>query len=481
MSLIQHVSSIEGVDREPLPDAVIPRGQTVRKALSYDAFPRPNEDDLQPSVAAYKVPLTKRIAQVVATTLACWLASGIVFGFAALKPVLLSEGVYEWLCDSDELEDGVDVCFKQELQLNLFFTVASITANVSALPIGTMLDRFGPRICNIIGCLCLVIGSLLMYFAFNIPEFDGYVIGNLFLSLGGTCIFVPAFQIANAFPKKSGVIVALITGAFDASAAVFLFYRIAYETTNRAIRPEYFFLGYLSVPLFIFLEQMFLLPTKPYKTVFQLEEKIEAARDPSRDIHESDEEISDDNEVASIRAARRKKRQNKLKNIDKVLGGLDERQQREEQEEERHATARVWGVLHGEPVQKQFMSPWFILITLLTVVLFVLLRPLYYSAMSDYATKVFGFSTFGRVYGAIICISGVINFSQTGLDALTQGALKGNPIPINGVLVVLSFIIGTILVVFVQVESRRWLAAESEAEQQRLLDEVEEDSEEEYD
>lgn len=133
MSLIQHVSSIEGVDREPPPDAVIPPGKTVRKVLSYDAFPRPNEDDLQPRIAAYKVPLAKRIGngyvsllltvllivfsgQVVATTLACWLASGIVFGFAALKPVLLSEGVYEWLCDGDELEDGVDVCFKQELQ-----------------------------------------------------------------------------------------------------------------------------------------------------------------------------------------------------------------------------------------------------------------------------------------------------------------------------------------------------------------------------
>ena len=213
-----------------------------------------------------------------------------------------------------------------------------------------MLDRFGPRICNIVGCLCLVIGSLLMYFAFRITEFDGYVLGNFFLSLGGTCIFVPAFQIANAFPKKSGVIVALVTGAFDASAAVFLFYRIAYEATNRAIRPEYFFLGYLTVPIAIFLAQIFLLPSKPYKTVFQLEEKIEAARDPTQDIHDSDEEISDDNEVASIRAARRKKRQNKLKKIDTVLGGLDERQQREEQEEERHAAARVWGVLHGEPV-----------------------------------------------------------------------------------------------------------------------------------
>lgn len=252
-------------------------------------------------------------------------------------------------------------------RLNLFFTIASITANVSALPIGTMLDRFGPRICNIAGCLCLTIGSLLMYFAFRITEFDGYILGNFFLSLGGTCIFVPAFQIANAFPKNSGVVVALVTGAFDASAAVFLFYRMAYEATDRALRPETFFLGYLSVPVFIFLAQLTLLPTKPYKTIFQLEEKIEAARDPSRDIHDSDDEISDDEELEHLRAVRRKKRQNKLKNINKVLGGLDERQQREEQEEERQAAARVWGVLHGEPVQKQFMSPWFILITLLTV------------------------------------------------------------------------------------------------------------------
>lgn len=252
-------------------------------------------------------------------------------------------------------------------RLNLFFTVASITANVSALPIGTMLDRFGPRICNIVGCLCLTVGSLLMYFAFRIPEFDGYIIGNFFLSLGGTCIFVPAFQIANAFPRNSGIVVALITGAFDASAAVFLFYRIAYEASEGALRPEYFFLGYLSVPFLIFLAQTFLLPSKPYKTSFQLEAKIEAARDASRDVHESDDEISDEQEVEHLRAVRRKKRQNKLKKIDNVLGGRDERQHREEQEEERQVTSRVWGVLHGETVTRQFMSPWFILITLLTV------------------------------------------------------------------------------------------------------------------
>lgn len=58
-----------------------------------------------------------------------------------------------------------------------------------------------------------------MAVAFTIPAFDGYIAGNVFLSLGGTFIFVPSFQIANAFPKYSGTIVAMVTGAFDASVS----------------------------------------------------------------------------------------------------------------------------------------------------------------------------------------------------------------------------------------------------------------------
>jgi hypothetical protein len=47
---------------------------------------------------------------------ACWLASGIVFGFAALKPVLIDVGVYRELCTAEELADDVDVCFEQDLR-----------------------------------------------------------------------------------------------------------------------------------------------------------------------------------------------------------------------------------------------------------------------------------------------------------------------------------------------------------------------------
>jgi multisubunit Na+/H+ antiporter MnhC subunit len=85
----------------------------------------------------------------------------------------------------------------------------------------------------------------------------------------------------------------------------------------------------------------------------------------------------------------------------------------------------------------------------------VLLRPLYYSAMSDYATKVFGFATFGRVYGTIICFSGLVNLSQTGINALTKTKFHGNPIPVNTFLAITAFLIGTALVTYVTVQVYR--------------------------
>lgn len=97
---------------------------------------------------------------------------------------------------------------------------------------------------------------------------------------------------------------------------------------------------------------------------------------------------------------------------------------------------------------------------------------------SDYATKVFGFATFGRVYGTIICLSGLANFSQYGLDALTHHTFHENPIPINAFLTVAGFVVGTGLVGFVTVQGHR-LSAQAEAddeEREPLLEEEEEDS-----
>jgi multisubunit Na+/H+ antiporter MnhC subunit len=79
---------------------------------------------------------------------------------------------------------------------------------------------------------------------------------------------------------------------------------------------------------------------------------------------------------------------------------------------------------------------------------------------SDYAAKVFGFATFGKVYGLIICLAGLLNFSQTALDALTHRAFNNNPIPVNVMLLSLALVIGVALVGFVWSKSRQGVLRE---------------------
>lgn len=88
------------------------------------------------------------------------------------------------------------------------------------------------------------------------------------------------------------------------------------------------------------------------------------------------------------------------------------------------------------------------------ICLFVLYRPFYYTAVSDYTAKVFGFKTFGTVYGTIICLSGLFNFSQSGLDYLLHQTFRGNPIPVNVLLMGMGFIVGVALVVYVGYQAR---------------------------
>jgi hypothetical protein len=46
-------------------------------------------------------------------------ASGIVFGFAALKSVLVEEEVYRESCTREELLDNVRVCYIQDLRYGI--------------------------------------------------------------------------------------------------------------------------------------------------------------------------------------------------------------------------------------------------------------------------------------------------------------------------------------------------------------------------
>ena len=412
---------------------------------------------------------------------------------------------------------------------------------MGALLVGTVLDRFGPRICGFVSTVLLVLGSLCMAFSKDVP-FDAFIAGSFFLALGGTFSFVPSFHLSNAFPKYQGLILALITGAFDASSAVFLGFRVVYEATGGTFGLKTFFLIYLIVPAFIALSQILLMPDRSYDTRTELGVKMEIAEDPGQDVHDSDDEIDNEAELWKIRGERSLRRKNSIASIQQLLGTQEQRVEFEKKEDQKKETSGVWGALHGTTALRQLQTPWFVLITFLTVLqmarfnffiatiwtqyrymlqsavlatrvndffdlalplggvitvpfigllldnvstvvvlalivlistvigvlgaiptiwaaygsicLFVVFRPLYYSAMSDYAAKVFGFATFGTVYGTIICCSGIAIFCQSGLQALVHSVFEEDPGPMNLWLAGIGLIVGISLVMYVDMAGR---------------------------
>lgn len=426
------------------------------------------------------------------------------------------------------------------------FTVAAVGTNLAALPVGAILDNFGPRVCGLIGAVFLSAGALLLAHATSLP-FDGFMLGYLMLALGGPFTFIPSFQLSNAFPRHSGLILALLTGAFDSSSALFLVYRLIYNATDGTYDLQRFFLTYLAVPVTIVVIQLTLMPGSSYKTVGELVDLADEADAAARAQRSRPQPMDDqvDEHTALLQEDGIDAYQHRdavIADVESILGSVTGGEQLEA-EERKNTRSGVWGIMHEKTVLQQLTSPWWILICLFTVVqmtrinyfvatirpqyealfgdeakaieinnffdialpvggllsipfigmtldhtsttvvlsalvsiatligvlgvlpyfwaaylnvaLFVLYRPFYYTAVSDYSAKVFGFRTFGTVYGLIICLSGLLNLSQSGLDVLFHNTFKGDPVPVNLMLLFAGLLIGTILVIFVTVQSRK--------------------------
>lgn len=65
---------------------------------------------------AFEVSKTKRITQVAVAVVYCLFSAGVIFGYAALKPVLIHEGVYSQYCSSEEAETLDKTCYEQEIR-----------------------------------------------------------------------------------------------------------------------------------------------------------------------------------------------------------------------------------------------------------------------------------------------------------------------------------------------------------------------------
>lgn len=522
----------------------------------------------------------KRTLQVSCAIIWCLLAAGPVFGFAALKPILISEGVYKDRCKVKIVDDAVELgsklpCSEQDLALNFLFTVACMVTNICALPVGSLLDSYGPKITDTIGSFIIFAGAGVLSLASRITWFDGYLAGYTLLALGGPFVFISCFQLANSFPRNSGLILALLTGAFDSSSALFLIYRLIY-THGLQLPISRFFLYYLVVPVFIFLCQTTFMPADSYKTVGTLARIAETAIDETGKPLDKDLLLPEDRNLPSegipqpnmnettLLLIRRASFNSFAARRDSTISrasrsSIKSVYERQAEDKLYESSGGVFGIMHGYTITEQLKSPWFSLMTIFTtiqmlrinyfvatvrsqelylygdeelavsinhffdlalplgglcaipfigylldnlttlsvlwllsavsvvvgicgcvaylpatyvgIILLVLYRPFYYTAVSDFCAKVFGFETFGTVYGTIICFSGLCNILQQAMDKATHTIFHMNPVPINSGLTVLTVIFAVAIIVFVRSQemSMKRKNLELEAQEATLL------------
>lgn len=532
--------------------------------------------------------LLRRVLQICCSIAWCLVAAGPVFGFAALKPILIKEGVYSERCDLENVKNDTIVyltekfaayanvdslskdlapCVNQDLSLNMMFTLAAMVTNIAALPVGYILDEYGPRVCAIIGSFLIAVASLILSagneLSSRVTWFDAYLVGYVTLALGGPFVFISCFQLANSFPKNSGLVLALLTGAFDTSLALFLIYRVIY-TNMYKVSLHQFFTVYLIVPIFIFVCQITVMPKDSYKTVGTLAKIGETAIDetgkPLNDdlLLPQDREEDAENESAVeiggpqptisetttllMRKASISRRESVILRASYVSRNSVKSVYEQNAEDKLIVSSGgVFGILHDCDIVDQLKSNWFLLMTLFTtiqmlrinyfvatirsqelylyngneeiavminhffdlalplgglvsipfigllldnltilsileiltgvsvvigvlgllswlpatylgIVLLVVYRPFYYTAVSDFCANVFGFETFGTVYGTIICFSGLCNILQQVMDKVTHEYFNMNPIPINGLLTLLTAMFGLALITFVRAQ-----------------------------
>ncbi|XP_041847212.1 solute carrier family 43 member 1a isoform X2 [Melanotaenia boesemani] len=171
------------------------------------------------------------------------LCSAVLLGWGSLLIMLKREGFYSHLCSVNdsvvvhvgnssggEAEEWLS-CVDQEEMLNLGFTIGSFLLSATTLPLGILMDKFGPRPIRLVGSSLFGLSCIIMAASAYNPHLLSALI-FLALSLngfGGICLTFTSITLPNMFGALSSTVMSLMIGSYASSAVTFPGVKLIYD------------------------------------------------------------------------------------------------------------------------------------------------------------------------------------------------------------------------------------------------------------